>query len=78
MKNFLAVLSVAVVATAPLPSDEGVRVRYADSSSKLSLTLDQDIGMAERPSFAGRSFSFDLEVTANQAAGGVEVLKKAL
>ena len=65
--TFLAL--IAVFAAAPAPSDEGVRIRYADPTSRLELRVEQDISVEGHRSIAGRSLFFDLDLIQAEASG---------
>jgi hypothetical protein len=62
MKQITFVALIAVLAAEPAPSDEGVRIRYTDSTSRLEITVEQDISVEGHPSIAGRSLFFDLDL----------------
>ena len=74
MKQITFVVLIAVLAAVPAPSDEGVRIRYADSTSRLEITVEQDISVEGHPSIAGRSLFFDLDlIQAEPSAIGVTI-----
>ena len=69
MRQITFLTLIAVFAAAPAPSDEGVRIRYADSTSRLEITVEQDISVEGHRSIAGRSLFFDLDLIQAEASG---------
>lgn len=63
MRQITFAVLIAVLAAVPAPSEEGVRIRYADPTSQLALKVEQDISVEEHPSIAGRTLFFDLDLS---------------
>ena len=76
MRQITFVALIAVLAAVPAPSDDGVRIRYTDSTSQLALRVEQDISVEGHPSIASRSLFFDLDLTQAEPSGiGVAIAR---
>ena len=74
MKQLILVLGMTLLAASASPTDDGLRVRYDDTSGRMSLTVSHDIEVrAEHPVKASRDFSFDLALAVDREAAAVTV-----
>ena len=73
MRHLLLVVTLAGFAAASAPSDEGVRIRYTDPTSRIWLEVDHDISVREHKSIATRTLFFDLTVSTQGATPEVGV-----
>jgi hypothetical protein len=76
MKQITFVALIAVLAAVPAPSDEGILIRYTNSTSQLALRVEQDISVEGHPSIASRSLFFDLDLIQAEHSGiGVAIAR---
>ena len=73
MKHLILVLTTTLLVATTSPADDGLRVRYLDPSSRMSVTVSHDIDVREMKGIANRTFSFDLTLAADRAASVVTV-----
>jgi hypothetical protein len=69
MRQITFVALFTVLAAVPAASDEGVRIRYTDPTSRLELRVEQDISVEGHPSIASRSLFFDLDLIQAEPSG---------
>lgn len=77
MRQITFVALIAVLAAVRASSDEGVRIRYSDPTSRVELKVEQDISVEGHRSIAARTLFFDLDLIQAESSGIAVTIERA-